>query len=122
CSLGSPFGGVIVAADTAARRFLADFSGLSVLDVVDLIGRDGAAATLRRLGAHGVRLRSRTTSPTRQRIGIYGNRGTTHGAVFVSAAGHRLFGEVTGDVVRTNVLGGLFELGSPPLPSGAALP
>src|SRR3954453_5941306 len=46
CSLGSPLGGVIVATNTAGRRFLADLGGLALMDIADLVERKGAAGVL----------------------------------------------------------------------------
>ena len=120
CSLGS--GGVVVPADATSRRFLADVgAGGIVLTTAEQIHTIGSAATLRRLKG-GVRLSSRTASPPRGRVGIFGDRGGPRGAVTVTRDGHRLFVEQTGDTVRTNVLGPLDQLQPFAPPRGVDLP
>ncbi len=119
CLLGS----VIVATDQTARRFLADVVvGQAVLAIGDQLDSRGAARTLRRLHSHGVRLSRAGATPSRRRIGIYGDRGRPNAIVAVSASGRRLFVERTGEVLRTNVLGLLDQLARGQTPSGVALP
>jgi hypothetical protein len=121
CSLGSPFGGVVVATDTAGRRFLADLGGFALLDVAAQVERKGATATLRSLKSLGVRLSNSAATPHAGRVGIFGDRGGTAGAVLRSASGRRLFAELSGDTLRSNILGTLDQL-TPARPAAAALP
>src|SRR4051794_27619800 len=123
CTLGPSLGGVVVPADTTARRLLADVgAGVALLATNERIRAIGTPATLRKVKG-AVRLSSRAASPPRGRVGIFGDRGGgPRATVTVTRYGHRLFVEQTGETLRANVIGPLDQFQPFQPPRGVDLP
>jgi hypothetical protein len=116
------FGSVSVATDATARKFLADLGLAAVLpEVAARAARSGAAPAVRRLGKAGVVIGDLASTPRRGRIGVYA-RGGVAAAVARSASGRRLFWQMQGQEIRTNVLAPLDQLGPTVTPPGVKLP
>jgi hypothetical protein len=116
------FGSVTVATDASARKFLADLVLAQTLpEVAARAARSGAKAAVRRLGKDGVVIGSLASTPRGGRIGVYA-RGGVAAAVARSDSGKRLFFQLQGEEIHSNLLTPLDQLAPIAETRGIGLP
>lgn len=95
------------------RLFASDL--LSIVDVADSLATGGhfpaAAPVVQKLNGAGVELAAPTDTPPAGKYGFYSDGNQHIAAVVLSSAGRRLFFEISGDTVSTNVLAQINSLG-----------